>query len=87
MQGPGHQGETQSCRILFFLWFSVKEHCIVPHLRFGFVITDYIMNSDSVPAKSVLTIKDTGEDTAALEHTGMETLCLPPWTPPSLLIW
>lgn len=38
---------------------------IVPHFSF------YIMNSGSVLAKSVCTVKDT-EDTAALEHTEMD---------------
>lgn len=73
MQGPGlgHQGKTLTCRMLLFLWFSVMEHCIVPHFSFGFVITDYIMNSDSVPAKLVCTIKGAGEHAADLEHTEM----------------
>lgn len=68
------------------LWFSVVENCIVPHFSFGFVITDYIMNSDSVPAKSVCTVKDTGENIAALEQADMETMFVPPTPPPSLLI-
>lgn len=45
----------------FFLWFSVMEHCIVPHFSSGFVITDYVMNSGSVPAKLVCAAKDKGE--------------------------
>ena len=54
----------------FFFTVFCNGNFIVPHFSFGFVITDYIMNSGSVLAKSVCTIKDT-EDTAALEHTEM----------------
>ena len=59
------------------------QHCIILHFSFGFVITDYIMNFDSVPAKLVCTVKNTGEAPAALEHTVMETVFRPPSaTPP-----
>lgn len=74
MQGPdlGCQDETLSCRIFLFLCSSVREHCIVPHFSFGFVITDYIMSSGSLLEKLVCTVKDT----AALEHTEMETVSI-----------
>lgn len=68
--GLGPPSETPSCRSLLFygfLWWNV----VILLFSFGFVITGYIMNFDSVPAKSVCIIKVTGEETAALEHTVM----------------
>lgn len=36
------------------------------------------MNFDSVPANSVCTIKDIGEDAAALEHSDGDSVSIPP---------